>query len=377
MKAQSAMRQETSPTFILELATGVAACSTMRLYQGKPLDTIIVGSEADWCIQAKGVAARHAAFHFDGVSFFIAALPREVVWVDNRRIGEDWERVAAPAAIAIGTALIQLSQFTPASPSKQDGRGESSAVLKLPAAPARSGEATLLEAKPTLFLNMDELLGEKPKPAPPVPAAKGRSVPPSVVVAPQPTQKSRRAITLPSVLRGQRISWKVVAPALLLLVGGAFLLLAPAGGEGARAVAQEKAAASAPSHAKASASVPARAEASARVEPKPAAVPEDVPLQPVALPEEAPAPAAARVAAASTKVASQDGNGRAASTPQKALTLQRRAIDALISGNAKEARELYAALVKEEPSNVAVREALRILRRAETDRAQGKDDARP
>jgi hypothetical protein len=354
--------KDDSEALVVRVDAGVSDTKVRRFRAASPAETITVGAQGAWKVEAAGVASVHAYLRFDGHRLLVATSdPSRPVLVDGRPAPETWLPLEPPSVLTLGRASLFVERDV-ASPHRSAPPGGLSATLIEPEeeptcrksspvpAPARRDQAPsedmdLAPAEPTR-LQFGHVDAPPPAGTRPIQVS---SLPPALLEprAPvlEPTapagEEAFRSMgsTPPTPMpaeRSHRIRRAVQAGGLGL--GLAFLVV------GVQRLA------SPPTGARAS---PGHSAAAHHVEVVPTAPPRtSAPLGATASP-----PAAPQVWAPPPEL------GAPSSTPgaRNQATLERRAADAFAAGDFPTALRLYRELAAARPDQPAFRQAVRIL----------------
>lgn len=361
------------------------AWETSRLFSpGVPAGPLGLGSAAEWVVDGHGVGAIHAYLYFDGTTLMAATAPPYATTVNNAPIGTDWVSLPIPCEVSLGGARLQIQDASafddaattnaPADEIEDAATGfvdrsgaapQANVPLHRPSGPL-ADRRPIVEDESTKFLPIEQMRKGSEGPAPaPLPGAS-----PAVVLAPDALHDpSKIAMTvapgtfpvpqsepLPSTLQqppqqqppaasgGLAAAWKQASPPrkityILLpiaLVAFALTMFDDPPEPGTRTKPAARSSASA---------------AASGPPPSPIGSLPQLPLGPLLPPPERPV----------TKKKFPPPRV----TP---ATLERRAVDALIAGNYKEATELYEQLAKDHPETPIYKEAIRVLKARQAER---------
>lgn len=365
---------------------------------GTPAGPMGVGSAGEWVVEGQGIGPIHAYLYFDGNLLLVATAPPHVTTVNGAPVGGDWSPVAVPSEVRLaGVRLsVQNSEVafddaaTNMAPGEMDDvatafidRGSGAHVdlagpihkNPMPGGPM-GGRRPPPADESTAFMPIEQVRkAPDARQSGPVPGGPGGPMPggpmpgqPSVVVpetARQPVDRSKIALTIapgqvptpqieppptPAVVAkppegGLKAVWsqaslarKVIYILLpIALLSSAFALLGEDDPK-TKKKGPPKTAASASASAAPSSSVPMAAA---------------IGSMPI-LPTGPMLPATPRPAAS--------GKKPYPTTKAPPASLERKAVDAVIAGNYKEALALYEQLDQQYPNVPAYQEAIRILK---------------
>jgi hypothetical protein len=283
------------------LLRGSSSRLELSFCRGTDARLVSVGQQGSWQVSAPGVESIHAFLYFDGRDFWVlSAQPEAPPTLDGRALGEAWMQAVAPAVLGMGEAQIAFEAFA-----MNDPR----ARLAAPAGRPETADATRIATADDARLL---------QPRPPIADAKS------------PRRKSRRG---PRARKGL-----MLAVVVLLGLGVLLARFGPHGIRRARRAVET-----------------ARgrlASGSAALSAKP----------PVASPPKPTVPtSSASATPLSPESGGQDALDRDAVEEGDDSSLERRAADALASGDAPTALDRYNDLATVHPDRPVFREAARIL----------------
>jgi hypothetical protein len=350
--------KDDSEALVVRVDAGVSDTKVRRFRAASPAQTITVGAQGAWKVEAAGVASVHAYLRFDGHRLLVATSdPSRPVVVDGQPAPETWLPLEPPCVLTLGRASLSVERDG-APAHRSDPQGGFSASLIEPeeeptcrksspvAAPARRDKAPpeatsdvdLPPAEPTR-LQFGHVDAPPPAGTRPIQVS---SLPPTLLEPTVPAgEEAFRSMgsTPPTPMpaeRRHRIRRAVQAGGLglglALLVVGIQRLASPRTGAPAS-----------PSH----------SAAGPHVE----VVPPAAPRASASLGATASPPAAPQVWARPPEL------GAPSSTPgtRNQATLERRAADAFAAGDFPTALRLYRELAAARPDQPAFRQAVRIL----------------
>lgn len=342
---------------VIELTKGLSPKKSMTFSAGTPAETFSLGQQGVWSVSGAGVSGVHAYLFFDGNTLFVASAdPVGVTTVNGARVTADWFPLAPPCEVAVGEARLSVSSAGGAGAAAgAAGAGAPAIIEDNPTMAMDPMKAMALMAPPvgapvpvtgesTRFQPDPAAGGVGMPPGGPMMMAGGQPMPPGGAMPPGSPQAASGAPG--SAFAKIKADWAAASssrratilaiPGLLL---GAYLLFAE---DEAETVTTQPAAATASATASASAA--------------PTAPPRLAPRPPASV-----AAASQPVAAAPPEAAAPTTRPRGSKDPPPKTT-QRQAADAIAAGNNTLALQLYEQLLKEDPNNIAYKEAVKILK---------------
>lgn len=357
---------------------------------GTPVGPISLGSAAEWVIDGQGIAPIHAYLYFDGTLLMAATAPPHTTTVNGAPISSDWAPLPIPCEVLLGSARIQVqppgqlfddaaTHALPASEIEEDAAtgfmDRSGAPLPI-GVPAHRPSGPVdrrppAEDESTKFLPIEQMRKDVESASPSAPLPSGQ---PAVVLSPDALRPdpSKLALTIapgsiptpqieppptafqqplppqqPPSSGGLAAAWKEASPPRKLT----YILMPIALIAFALTMLDDDPPTKTKTAPRSSSSAAAPASSTPPPPPPLGALPQ-LPVGPILPPPTRPEPPKKRF------------------PPPKnpPNSLERKAVDALISGNYKEATTLYEQLAQEHPETPIYREALRILKEKQTER---------
>lgn len=353
---------------------------------GAPVGPLSLGSAAEWVIDGQDVGPIHAYLYFDGTVLMAATAPPYVTTVNGAPIGGDWVPLPSPCEMFIGGARIQVHPpggtfedvATNALPSSEIEEDMATGFLDRSGAPVAPGapvhrppgptdRRAPIEDESTKFLPIEQMRkgaegGPAPAPQPggqpavvlapealrPDPSKIAMTIAPGVIPTPQiepPPSTIQQPLQPrpPAAPGGFAAAWKEASPPRKLtyillpiaLIAFALTMLDddPPPNKGTK------------TGGKTAGSTSASASAAPPPPPPLGSLPQ-LPQGPLLPPPTRPEPPKKRFPVPKNPPSS----------------LERKAVDALISGNYKEASALYEQLAQQHPETPIYKEALRVLK---------------
>jgi hypothetical protein len=283
-----------------------------------------VGQNAAWHVIAPGVEPVHAFIYFDGQdlwAFGVASgTPLEL---DGHALGETWTQLVPPAVLTLGEAEIAFEKVATVS-----ARGGAETERRLYSHGDKQ-EATIVAQLPIALFDPDAALRSDPPPT------SAESAPRAEDLASDSKRKSGR---------GRQVR-RLIAGFVVLGVLGALVV----------GIAKHRI--RLPFQNKANAALHAKKA-------KPAAAASSAPAGSAKPADSHPAAEPSATASASGSIAPQESSAAADDddSSDDDITLERRAANALVSGDDAVALRCYTELAKSHPDQPVFREAARILR---------------
>jgi hypothetical protein len=370
---------------LVQVVEGNAWETSKTFSPGAPVGPLGLGTAADWRVEGPGVGPIHAYFYYDGAALLAASAAPYTATANGAPLGSDWTPLPLPCELSLGGARFQIQDAAAFDDAATNAPAEeiddaATGFLDRSGAPLPPGSPLhhpgdrrpVVEDESTKFLPIEQMRKGADGPSPGAPSPGG---PPAVVVAPDalPPRANPLAPTIapgsfptpqieppPGQLPpGQRppaapaqgglaAAWKEASPprkityVLLPIALVAFALTMlddPPETSAKKAKGSPRSSSSAP------------ASASGPPPPPPIGSLPQLPLGPLLPPPERPAP-----------------KKKFPPPRTPVITLERKAVDALIAGNYKEAAELYEQLAKEHPETPIYKEALRVLKARQPER---------
>jgi hypothetical protein len=367
----------------VQVIEGRAWEPTRKLSAGVPMGPIGLGSAAEWVIDGQGVGPIHAYLYYDGNVLMAATAPPHTTHLNGAPISSTWTPLTVPCELSIGGARIKVQQAAPhdfddaatnAVPPQEiedapTGFLDRSAGHMVPAPRLSGGTGVdrqpLIADDSTKFLPIEKMHPEQgPQGTPavvvspdalrPDPSKIAMTIAPGVVPTPQiepPPQPDMGlpagASPAPSPAAGGPLgklkeAWQTASPPKrITYILAPFALVA----FGMTMLDDE------PPATKGTKSAKPRASASASSSAPP-------PLPPIgSLPQLPTGPLLP-----APKRPDPPAKPKFPAPKKPVVTLERKAVDAVIEGNYKEAIVLYEQLAKEHPETPIYGETLRILK---------------